>query len=363
MAERTSVVRLLQDVEVAVEDLLLTGLTSASDVTRQTLATAFEAVSRMRLLRLGFTLRVATEEIARFARNDAGFSRRRFGFFLSRAWMLSRGLRQSIEKEDAVRWDLLTHQPSARPLGVFDAVSLGVSKRVVPGAFAAFEFRLRVLTSGDLPEGTPLIWSAVFPIKAGVDLPAEAYLHLPQAQRFKASILLPGLTVRIAGGTLTDEGRLILTREATVEPVPKPFKDWDRFLSWDQAAALSRLEAHTPGPFDLEVELQEEVVLRDFTVGPPAPVERERQLRFPVTTPIGPCYVTTGIGPEDAGLRQRLMEWSSPNPAPLYGLLHYEMCRFAFQPLTFFGSEGPEAVQLQQHAVDAATLVRALKFT
>lgn len=362
-AERASTERLLKDVETAVEDLLLTGLTAASEVTRQTLSTAFEAVSRMRLLRLGFTLRVATEEIGRFARNEAGFSRRRFGFFLSRAWMLSRGLRQSLEKDDVGRWDLLTHQPITRPLGVFDAVALGVGKRVVPGAFAAFEFRLRVLKSDDLPEGSPLIWSAVFPMKAGVELPAEAYLHLPQAQRFKASMFLPGLTVRVAGGTLTDESRLILSREATVEPVQKVYEDWDRFLSWEPGAALARLEAHKPGPFDLEIELQEEVVLHDFTVGEPVPVERERQLRFPVSTAIGLCHVTTGIGAEDAALRTFLARCSKPTKAPLLGLLHYEMCRFAFQPLTLFGANGPESVQLQEHTADATALVRALKFT
>ncbi len=362
-AESAALARLLRGVESAVEDLLLTGLTAASDATRETLATAFEEVSRMRLLRLGFTLRVATEEIGRFARNDPAFSRRRFGFFLSRAWMLCRGLRQSLEKEDGGRWDQLAHQPLTRPLGSFDAVSLGVGKRVVPGAFAAFEFRLRVLKSADLPEGAPLIWSAVFPMRAGVDLPAEAYLHLPQAQRFKASMLMPGLSVRVTGGTLTDGGRLALAREATVEPLAEDPGDLDRFLAWDPRLALARLEAHKPGPFDLEIELQEEVVLRDFAVGEPVPVERERQLRFPVSTPVGLCHVTTGVGPEDAGLRQRLAEWATPPRGPLLGLLHYEMCRFAFQPLTLFGEKGPEAVQLQEHAVDPAALVKALKFT
>ena len=49
----------------AIEDLLLSGLTTASESTRKALGVTFQEASRMRLLRLGGTLRVANEELGR----------------------------------------------------------------------------------------------------------------------------------------------------------------------------------------------------------------------------------------------------------------------------------------------------------
>ena len=61
----------------AVEDLMLSGLTTASEATRQSLAVAFEEASRLRLLRLGNAIRAANEELGRYTRNDPNFSQRR----------------------------------------------------------------------------------------------------------------------------------------------------------------------------------------------------------------------------------------------------------------------------------------------
>src|SRR5262249_4471378 len=205
-AERPALPKLPAGPQRAVEDLLLTGLAAASDGTRETLAASFQAASRMKLLRLGFTLRVATEEIGRFARNDAAFSRRRYGFFLGRAWMLSRGMRQALEKDDALRWDRLMGQgKDAREVKDLEVAGIGVSKRVVPGAFVPFDFRLRALA--DKP---PLAWSAVFPLKPGIEVPAEAFLHLPQPQGFKASAFLPGARARVSAAQVAEDGRLTL---------------------------------------------------------------------------------------------------------------------------------------------------------
>ena len=89
--QHAALASMLSRVTMAVEDLLLTGLSAASAASREALSLSFEAASRMRFLRLGFTLRVATEELGRFTRNDPSFSRRRYGFFLNRAWVLARG--------------------------------------------------------------------------------------------------------------------------------------------------------------------------------------------------------------------------------------------------------------------------------
>jgi hypothetical protein len=366
-AERPGLVRLLADLQSAVEDLLLTGLAAASEASRQTLAVSFEAASRMRLLRLGFTLRVATEELGRFARNEAGFSRRRFGFFLNRAWMLSRGMRQALEQEDGERWRRLTAQPATRAVESLEAVSLGVAKRVVPGTFAAFEFRLRDMRDSSADgagKGRSLVWSAVFPLRPGLEVPPEAFLHLPQPQGFKPSALLPGRVVSVTNALVSDEGRITLGKDSKVEAKEAPFDDWDRVLRWDKTTALERVLEHRPGPFDLDVELQEEVVLRDFRAGEPEAIEREHQLRHPVTTGEGTFHVLTGTGPEDGALREALSGWKAETQkGPLFGLVHYESCRFVLQPLTLFGGEEPQAVPLAPGTFDAKALVKALRFT
>jgi hypothetical protein len=356
--ERASLITLLADLQRAVEDLLLTGLAAASDGTRETLSTSFQAASRMKLLRLGFTLRVATEEIGRFARNDPSFSRRRYGFFLSRAWMLSRGLRQALEKDDAEHWTRLVGHSESTDLEASDVVSLGVGKRVVPGAFVAFDFRLR-----RLDDGRPLAWSSIFPLKPGVDVPPEAFLHLPQPQGFKAAAFLPGRVARVSGARVSEEGRLALTKEAKVEEAKDPFEDWDRVLTWDPRRALERVRAHRPGPFDLEVELQEEIVLRDFRAGAPEEIPRERHLRYPIETKSGlELHVVAGSGPEEKRLRETVGKWKRWQKGPLFGVVHYEMCRFVLQPLTLFQEKEPESVHVEAGSYDAAGLVKALNF-
>lgn len=363
-AERPQLLRLLADLQAAVEELLLTGLAAASDASRQTLAVSFEAASRMRLLRLGFTLRVATEELGRFARNDPGFSRRRFGFFLNRAWLLSRGMREALAQGDEERWGQLNVQPTLEPVEELEVVSLGVGKRVVPSTFVAFEFRLRTLSAvGALPARTPLVWSAIFPLRPGTDVPADAFLHLPQAQGFRAAAFLPGRVVNIKKAQVSADNRITLGKDSKVEVREKRFAAWDDLLAWDPAGALARVRAASPSPFDLDIELQEEVVLRDFKVGEPAPLERERLLRHPLVAAGETWSVVTGTGPEDAVLREHLTAWRKKQKGPLYGLLHYEACRFMFQPLTLHGGEDPQAVQLGQAPFDAAALVKALKFT
>src|SRR5213592_2221603 len=106
-ADRRKLPALLDELARAVEELLLSGLTTASEATRQTLNVSFQEASRMRLLRLGSTLRVANEELGRFTRNEPDFSRKRMTFFLNRTWLLSHGLARALREKDEARLALL----------------------------------------------------------------------------------------------------------------------------------------------------------------------------------------------------------------------------------------------------------------
>src|SRR5438132_12973768 len=99
-ADRPKLAAVLAQLSAAVEELLLSGLTTASAATRQTLSAAMQEAARFRLLRLGSTLRTATEELIRFTAHDAAFSRTRLTFFLSRAWLLGRGLTHALHTAD-----------------------------------------------------------------------------------------------------------------------------------------------------------------------------------------------------------------------------------------------------------------------
>ncbi|MCE9563207.1 MAG: hypothetical protein K8U57_14280 [Planctomycetes bacterium] len=180
-ADRPKLRTTLDQLSAAVEDLLLGGLTTASDATKQTLSGAMQEAARMRLLRLGGTLRVATEELGRFTRQDTNFSRRRLTFFLNRTWLLSRGMAHALQTSDEKEYDRLTWSPPAQPLPKVDVVCVGVVKKVAEKAFVMFDFRLRALAdSGPVKAGQRLSWSAVFPVKPGQDIPPEGFLHLPR---------------------------------------------------------------------------------------------------------------------------------------------------------------------------------------
>ena len=363
--QRQALAALLQNILSAVEDLLLTGLAAATEKTQQTLAVSFQAASRHQLLRLGSTLRVAIEELGRFTRNDPAFSRRRFSFFLNRAWMLASGMTKALEQNDANRWNRLTWRAGGRTIESVDVVTLGVMKRVVPNAFAAFEFRLRTLgDAGTLKDGTSLVWSNVFPLKAGTDIPAEAYLHLPLPQKFKAAEMLDARVVTLGPVTVTEDGRINLLQDTRLHQHPEPFTDWQRFLHWDKQAALHRLESYTPGPFDLEVELQEEITLFDWELGEAEQTDRGQLTLLPLITDTAVCYCPAGTSDEFSGLRDTLhtLRKKKKKP-PLYGVLHYEMCRFMFQPLTLYGAAGPQPLMLAREKFSQAALVKALNFT
>ena len=132
-ADRPKLETVLDGLCAAVEELLLSGLTTASEATRQTLSVAMQEAARFRLLRLGSALRAAAEELGRFTRQDPAFSRRRLTFFLGRSWLLSRGLGHALHAGDEAEYDRLAWTPPTRPLPAVEVVCLGAVKKVAAG--------------------------------------------------------------------------------------------------------------------------------------------------------------------------------------------------------------------------------------
>jgi hypothetical protein len=365
--ERPKLLAVMSQLGAAVEELLLSGLTTASEATRQTLAAALQEAARFRLLRLGSTLRTALEELGRFTAHDESFSRRRLVFFLSRAWLLSRGLTHSLQSADEQEYDRLAWVPPVQPLARVEAVCLGVVKKVAAGAFVAFEFRFRVLNgAAPLQAGQSLTWSFVFPIKPGLEIPPEGFLHLPQKQQFLPMVLLEQKIVIVerANVVIDNAGaRLSLTEQSTVM-VGEPFHDWQRFLTWSPEPALARLRGHTSGPLDLESELQEEIVLHDYAIGPPTNGQTSGLVDFPITAGRLSLTAIASTQPDGQTLREQLehLQTLKKERPPLFGLLHYERCRLVFQPLTAFRPR-PESLTLSSANINKAALLKALSFT
>jgi len=367
-ADRPKLAAVLAQLGVAVEELLLSGLTTASDATKQTLVAAIQEAARFRLLRLGSTLRTANEELGRFIAHDAGFSRRRLVFFLSRAWLLSRGLTHALQTPDETEYDRLAWSPPTQPLPKAEVVCIGVGKKVAAGAFVAFEFRLRAIAdAAPVRAGQRLVWSVVFPLKPGVEIPPEGYLHLPQKQKFAPFLLLDRKVVAIERANLiADElggGRLALIDQSTVS-LGKAFDGWSRFTEWSAEPARERIHKQRPGPLDLDTELQEEIVLHEYTIGVPTDGETPGQTIYPVSA--GNLVLSAIVSSEVEGktLGKNLDDLSKlkKNRPPLYGLMHYERCRLVFQPLTAFRPE-PDYLTISKENVNKAALLKAMSFT
>ncbi len=312
---------------------------------------------------------MASEELGRFARQDPAFSRRRLTFFLNRSWLLSRGLAHALHTGDEAEYDRLAWNPSSTPLPRVEAVCLGVVKKVLAGLAVSFEFRLRATAeAGPIHNGGRLTWSAIFPARPGIEIPPEGFLHLPQKQKFTATVFLERATLVIDQATVTaDEsggGRLALTDGSKVT-LGARFDDWPRFLDWSPAPALERLHSHRPGPLDLGTELQEEVVLRDYTIGPPADGDEPGQVAYPIQAGPLAFHAVVGPGIEGKALVKALDALRKPKASrpPLFGLLHYEHCRLVFQPLTTFRPDGPDYLTISKENVDRAALLKALSFT
>ena len=365
-ADRPKLAAVLGQLSAAVEEFLLAGMTTASDSTRRTFAAAMQEAARFRLLRLGSTLRLATEELGRLTAQDATFSPRRLTFLLRRSWLLGRGLANALRESDESAFDRLSWTPATVPVPSVEVVCLGAGKKVAIGAFAAFEFRCRaVADSPPVKVGQPLVWSVVFPIKMNLDLPAEGYLHLPQKQKFTPVVFLEKKIIAIINANLTTgEGaaRLSLTDASTVA-AGKPFADWNRFLDWSPESAIERIRKLLPTPLDIDTELQEEIVLRDYTIGEPTVGDGPGQTFYPISARNLALMAIFGSEVEGKALRANLNELRARKKQlpPLYGLMHYERCRLMFQPLTAFRPDA-DYLTISEENIDKKVLLKAMSF-
>ncbi len=366
-AEKKQLVSLLNELSKAVEELLLAGLTAASKSTIERLDVSFKEASRMKLLRLGSTLRIANEEIARFTGGSAQFSARRLAFFLGRAWLLASAMRRAIDEGDQAAFGRLQATLPTQPVEELTFVTLGVAKRVVPGAFASFDFRLRSIGSaGPVADREALIWSCVFPLRKDLDLPSEAFLHLPQKQKFKPSILLEKKLIHATRCAVSQQpsgaARLTLSDASTLTS-GEAFADWASVMNWNIEGAAERLQQHQPTPIDLEIELQEEVVVSDWQPGERRETEDGYDL-LPIATKLLPFEMRLDRGPSGvpvSGVMEKIAQ--KKRRPPIYGLAHYESCRIVLQPLSTLGKDGIEYLTVSPDKISQAELVKAMKFT
>ncbi len=351
----------------AVEELLLAGLTTASKSTVERIDVSFKEASRMRLLRLGSTLRIANEETSRFTAGSEQFSARRLAFFLGRTWLLATAIRRAAEKDDQNALASLLWTAPTVAVQNLKAVTLGVGKRVVSGAFAAFEFRLRAVEAAPPVEaGEAIVWSCVFPMRAGLDLPAEAFLHLPQKQKFRPSLLLEKKVVEIGPCVIGQQAgaasRLSLTDASEVK-AGAGFENWRGLWKWDIARSAARLEQHKPTPIDLDIELQEEVFIDAWEPQPSVPCDEGYDL-VPLLTQGLRLDARLDRGPSGVPLREVFTKLAEKKGRPpIYGVMHYEACQFVFQPLSVLCEDGPQYLTVSPDKISQAQLVKAMKFT
>ncbi len=362
-AEQRKLAALLEELGDAIEDLIRTGLTSATDATRQKLDASFKEASRMKLLRLGASLRYANEEVGRYLEHAETFSAKRLVFFAHRAWLLARGIALGLaERNDAVLARLLmqsTREPV--PVKSIEVVTLGVYTRSVQAA-CTFDFRLRIVKADDKAlVGRALVLGLVFGRKS-TEVSAEAFLHLPQPQKYHPKIFTePKVLTVTASAIVPDDrggGRLMLGPKATVTQ-GKALKSWKPYAAWTMDPLLARVQAHVVTPLDLAVELQDEVVLTDWTCEEDrARATAERRV---FTVHAGGLAFDAQIpaGAEGKALAARFEDLASAKTrAPLYGLVHYEHGRLVLTPLaTLDDDDGPTHLMLSNEKINLSALL------
>lgn len=343
---------LVEELSRAIEDLVRTGVPSATESTRAKLDASFKEASRRKLLRLGASLRYVNEEVARFLANDESFSIRRFSLMLHRSWVQARGLEKGLrEKNNALVASLVSSASAGgapRPVASLEVVTLGVFKRTLSNVYT-FDFRLRVVASKDPGlVGKSLVYSLVFPRKADANkLPAEANLQLPQPQKFTPKIFCLGKTVKItdAAVMLDDRGgRLVLGPKSTVVE-GGVYTDWQPLFQFDPGVALARALTQRPSPLDLAAETLEEVVVAapQLSAEPLRTAEGRRvfalggkgNLQVDALIPDNPYDAD---GEETLKCLRSAIKGSGERL--LYGLAYYEYGRTLFLPLSVLSPDG-----------------------
>ena len=225
---------------------------------------------------------------------------------------------------------------------------------------------MRLGAAGPVANGQPLVWSCVFPLRKDLDLPAEAFLHLPQKQKFKPSILLEKKVLEAANCAVSIQAggatRLVLGETSTIT-AGETFTDWQSLFGWDLRQAAERLQRHRPTPMDLEIELQEEAFLSDWQPGEPQQSEDGYEM-LPIDAHFLSLEIRLDRGPSGTPVREVMANIAKKKRRPpIYGLAHYESCRIILQPLSALGKDGIEYLTVSPDKISQAELVKAMKFT
>lgn len=369
--DETAGLQMADELVRAVEELLRTGLVSATDATRAKLDATFKEASRHKLLRIGASLRYVNEEVGRYLADDGTFTARRFGLFLHRAWLLARGFAHALRSQQRVLAQRLAMGAGggARSVKKIELVTLGVLKRVVSTA-CTFDFKLRVVGGGaevrDLL-GRTVTWSFVFARKT-TSVPAEAYLHLPQAQKYVPTMLLERRLVLVENCALTSDERgnlrIAMGPPSTVT-AGAPVTDWHALYQWNVAAAHARAVAHPISPLDLAVEAQEEVMLAQWRVAHDPARSTDERTVFCVTPSAADAVSFDGVvgnGPDGVELKNALTQAATSTAAtmPLYGVCYAENGRMLLLPLSYLTDQGPHHLMWSSEHIDVASLMKTL---
>ncbi len=377
-AEAKKLLPVLDDLAHAVEDLVAGGMVTASTATKERLEVSFKEASRLKLGRLAASLRYVVEEIGRFLTSASTFSGKRLALFLSRSWVLARGLHQALtEKNDALLGRLLLSWPP-QAVDSIEVICVGVRKRLPQGmGVCAFDFHFRLVADcGVLPAGAPLVWSHIVPrpssSERGAKIVAEALLHLelkPQGFKpllltesavftfSKAQIVVDGAAVGRGGG-----GRLMLTAETKLAK-GSAFTEWQRVVGFDKAAVRDRVVGWAPSPLDLEVELAVEVAVDVGAVAAVAVADDVDSCALAFSGAAGEFGVVVNLAKTDESkeLRAALASWrKTPPSSKVFGVLHFDRCRMVFQPLSLLEARGPRHLMLNLENIDLQALTKSL---
>ncbi len=365
-ADKQKLIPLLDRLIRSIEGLIHGGLTVASESTRQILAVSFQEASRIGLLRLGSTLRAANDELGRFTGSDPDFSSRRLIFFLNRSWLLSHAIKRALVANDDEQLMKLLWVPERKPIDSLEVVTLGTAKKVTK-TIISFDFYLRTVSESSLgPAGQKVIWTCMFPANPTAPIPPEGYLHLPQKQKFNAVIFLEPRVIEIKSAFVSASPlgayRLMLDNDSTVNG-GEVFSGWSTFLSWSPRPILNSIRAHKTGPLDLEIELLDEVVLPQWSVGAEPIGETDERTYYPLQS--GSLDFHLALSKKDSDESKMILSQLSAKvkgSASLFGLLHFESCKLLFQPLSLIKLDKPTHLQISDKKIDKAALLKALRF-
>ncbi len=363
--DRKGALPVADGIVVATEELLATGLTAVSDATRTKLDFVTREASRLKLSRVAAALKYASDELARHLSGSAAFSKRRFAFFTGRAWLLGRSIARALRSGDDAMLARLLLTPSPIPFQRLELVTLGIGKRVAVGTQVAFELRLRATHPvAGFPAPPRLVWSVVFAYREGI--PAEAFLHLPQPQKFQARSFLEKKAIVVENVALAPDdaggGRLLLGPRSTLTVAKEPFTSWDGHYDWDLGRAIERVRGHAVSPLDLEVELSEDVLLEDYAIGAPLLRDDRGQYVYPTRQGRTTVDLVVSSGPDGKELRAALEALRVDRPPPLFGAMHYELGALVVQPLATLGPDGPAYLPISSERIDTKTLLESIQF-